>query len=66
MIDLMVLAKSLSSLTGTQMINKLDHAKRGEKEQRGERGKKKRGQERERMRRRKGERQNTKGGRKTE
>lgn len=27
MIDLMVLAKSLSSLADTQMINKLDHAK---------------------------------------
>lgn len=34
MIDLMVLAKSVSSLTDTQMINKLDHAKseKGEKE----------------------------------
>lgn len=42
MIDLMVLAKSLSSLTGTQMINKLDHAKRrGEREKAGERRKRK-------------------------
>lgn len=33
-IDLMVLAKSLSSLTDTQMINKLDHAKSEKEEKR--------------------------------
>lgn len=55
MIDFMVFAKSLSSLTGTQMINKLDHAKRGGKrEKAGERRKRKKAGEKGRRGRKEG------------
>lgn len=57
MIDLMVLAKSLSSLTDTQMINKLDHAKSEKGEKRKKRRVRKKEVEKKKKTQRKGEKQ---------